>query len=193
MRTSEVSHPSLTFNGTSIPQSEIQKHLGMFLDSKLDFKEHAQNVLNKVSKTIGLLRKLQKILPRLPLITIYKSFISSDLGYRNIIYDQAYNIAFYQKIESIQYNAALVITGAISGTSREKLYYELGFESLVSRRWYRKLCCFYKVLKTQSPRYFLEVIPAAKRKEPILQEIKISCLISKQSIIISKILSFLRL
>ena len=124
----------------------------MFLDSKLDFKEHAQNVLNKVSKTIGLLRKLQKILPRLPLITIYKSFISSDLGYRNIIYDQAYNIAFYQKIESIQYNAALVITGAISGTSREKVYHELGFESLVSRRWYHKLGFFYKVFKTQSPR-----------------------------------------
>ena len=106
----------------------------MFLDSKLDFKEHIQNVLNKVSKTIGLLRKLQKILPRLPLITIYKSFISPDLSYRDIIYDQVYNISFHQKIEPIQYNAALVITGAISGTSREKLYYELGFESLVSRR-----------------------------------------------------------
>ena len=51
----------------------------MFLDSKLDFKEHIQNVFNKVSETIGLLRKLQKILPRPPLITIYKSFIRSHL------------------------------------------------------------------------------------------------------------------
>ena len=32
----------------------------MFLDSKLDFKEHIENVFNKVSKTIGLLRKLEK-------------------------------------------------------------------------------------------------------------------------------------
>ena len=51
-------HPSLTFNGNSVTQSEIQKHLGMFLDSKLYFKEHIPNVLNKVSKTTGLLRKL---------------------------------------------------------------------------------------------------------------------------------------
>ena len=72
-------HPSLTFNGTSVTQSEIQKHLGMFLDLKLDFKEHMQNVLNKISKTIGLLRKLQKVLPRPLLITIYKSFIRSHL------------------------------------------------------------------------------------------------------------------
>ena len=53
-------HPSLTFNGISIAHSEIQKHLRMFLDSKLDFKEHIQNVLNKVSKTISLLRKTSK-------------------------------------------------------------------------------------------------------------------------------------
>ena len=124
----------------------------MFVDSKLDFKDHIQSVLNKVSKTIGLLHKLQEILPRLPLITIYKPFIRSHLGYRDIIYDQAYNVSFHQKIDSIQYNAALVITGAISGTSREKLYHELGFESLASRRWYHKLGFFYNVFKTQSPR-----------------------------------------
>ena len=162
-RLQKSNHPSLRFNGTSFTQSEIQKHLGMFLDSKLDFKEHIQNVFNKVSKTTGLLRKLQKILPRPPLIAISKSFIRSHLDYGDIIYDQAYNVSFHQKIESILYNAALAITRAIRGTSREKLYHELGFESLVSRRWYRKLCCFYKVFKTQSPRYLFEVIPTAKR------------------------------
>ena len=84
-RLQKSNHPSLTFNGTSVTQSEIQKHLGMFLDSKLDFKEYIQNVLNKVSKTVGLLRKLQKILlsnfKKPPLITIYKSFIRSHLDF----------------------------------------------------------------------------------------------------------------
>ena len=73
-----------------------------------------------------------------------------------IIYDQTCNVSFHQKLDSIQYNAALAITKAKRGTFREKLYHELGFESLVSRRWYRKLCCFYKVFKTQSPRYLFE-------------------------------------
>ena len=150
-------YPSQTFHGTNVTQSEIQKHLGMFLDSKLDFKEHMQNVLNKVSKTIGLLHKLQKFLPRPPLITIYKSFISPHLDYGDIIYDQAYNVSFHQKLESIPYNSALAIAGAIRGTSREKLYHELSLESLVSRRWYHQLCCFYEVFKTLSPRYLFDV------------------------------------
>ena len=101
-RLQKSNHPSLTFNNTGVTQSEIQKHLGIFLDSKLDFKEPIQNVRNKVSKTIGLIRKFQKILPRPPLITIYKSFIRSPLDYENIIYDQAYNVSFHQKIESSQ-------------------------------------------------------------------------------------------
>ena len=47
----------------------------MILDTKLNFQEHLKNILNKVNKTIGLLRKLQNILPRGLLLTIYKSFI----------------------------------------------------------------------------------------------------------------------
>ena len=77
-------------------------------------------MLNKFSKTIGLLQKLQKILPRPHLITIYTSFIRSHLDYGDIIYDQEY-VSFHQKLESTQYNAALAITGAIGGTSRKNL------------------------------------------------------------------------
>ena len=57
------------------------------------------------------------------------------------------------KMESIQCNACLAITGAIRGTSREKIYQELGLESLQLRPWYRKLCLFYKVFKNQHPKY----------------------------------------
>ena len=57
------------------------------------------------------------------------------------------------------YPCALAITDAIRGSSREKLYQELGLEALQQRRWYRKLCCFYKMLKSQSPKYFYSIIP----------------------------------
>ena len=51
-----------------------------------------------------------------------------------MIYDRAYNTLFHQNIESIHYNATLVIKGAVRETSTEKLYRELGFESLQQRR-----------------------------------------------------------
>ena len=136
----KISHPSIYFNNNPIEQVSSQKHLGMILDTKLNFQEHIKNILTKVNKTIGLLRKLQNILPRGSLLTIFKSFVRPHLDYGDVIYDQSYNNTFHQKMESIQYNAALAITGAIRGSSREKLYQELGLESLQQRRWYRKLC-----------------------------------------------------
>ena len=120
-------------------------------------------MLNKVNKTIWLLRKLQNTLPRPSLLTIYKSFIRPHLDYGNVMYDQAYNVSFQQKVESIQYNAAVAITGAIRGTYKEKLFEELGLESLQHSRWYRKLCCFYKILKDQSPKYLFNIIPKLNR------------------------------
>ena len=62
-------------------------------------------------------------------------------------------------MESIQCNACLAITGAIRGTSREKIYQELGLESLQLPCWYRKLCLFYKVFKNEHPKYFFNLIP----------------------------------
>ena len=65
-------------------------------------------------------------------------------------YDQAYNASFHPKLDSIQYNAALAIIGAIRETSKEKLYDELGLETLEKRRWYRKLCCFLNIFDLMS-------------------------------------------
>ena len=144
---------------SNVHQKPLQKHLRMYLDPKLDFLEQLKNIQAKVNKSIALLRKLQTILPRPTLLTIYKAFIRPHLDHGDTIYDQAYNDSFHQKLESIQYNAALAITGAIRGNSSEKLYQELGLESLQQRRWYRKLCTFLKIIKEKSPDYLFNIIP----------------------------------
>ena len=93
-------YPPLNFNKIVVTQSTTQKHLDMLLDVKLDFLGHLKNMYSKLNKTIGLLRKLQNTLPRLPLLTIYKSYIRPHLDYG----DQAYTLSFHQKTESIQCN-----------------------------------------------------------------------------------------
>ena len=46
--------------------------------------------------------------------------------------------------------------------SKEKIYQELGLESLRDRRWCRKLCLFYKVLENENPKYLLSLIPTRR-------------------------------
>ena len=142
----------LRFNNSIVSQSPYKKHLGTILDPRLTFEEHLKVVTTKVNKTIGLLQKLQKTLPRPALITMYKAFMRPHLDYGDTIYDEAYNGTFHQKLESIQYKACLALSGAIRGSSKElyQLYHELGLESLKCRRWYRKLCLFYKIFKEKN-------------------------------------------
>ena len=142
-----TTHLQLVFKNNPVHEAATQKHLEMSLDLKLNFQEHFENMLIKVNKTVRILRKLQNTFPRPSLLTIHKSFIRPHLDYGNIIDDQTYNASFQQKVESIQYHAALAITRAIRGTSKEKIFEELGLESLQHRPWYRELCCFYKILK----------------------------------------------
>ena len=135
-------HPDLYFNQTKVKVVPAQKHLGLILDNKLNFNLHLKTVIDKITKSINVLRKLRFHIPRHSLITIYKSFILSQLEYADVIYDQPSIATFSDRLESIQYNSALAITGAVRGTSKEKLYKELGLEYLSSRRWFKKLCLF---------------------------------------------------
>ena len=113
------------------------------------------------------------------MIQIYKSSIRPHLDYCDIIYHKhlhdiftseyyserasSYplhnNEQFTNKIEAVQYNSALAITGCIRGTSREKLYSELGLESLSERRHFHRLLFFYKIINGLAPAYLMNFVP----------------------------------
>ena len=152
-------HPTLSFNNIPIHKCSSEKHLGLILDEKLNYKKHIDEKINKARKIVGTIKRLSSILPRSSLITIYKSFVRPHLDYGDVIYDQPNNESLADKIESVQYDSALAITGAIRGTSKTKLYNEVGLESLKDRRWMHRLCYFRKIFSTHAPSYLFDYIP----------------------------------
>ena len=89
----------------------------------------------------------------------YKCFIRPHLDYGDVIYDQPNISSLANKIKSVQYQVALAIIGAIRGTSQEKLYQALGFESLKDRRRLRRLCYLYKIVNAKQLTYLYDLIP----------------------------------
>ena len=158
-KTNKINHATTTtFNTIPVARTPYQKNLGLCLDEKLNFTHHINLKISKANKGIGIIKRLSHILPRKSLITIYKSFFRAHLDYCDVIYDQPNNESFCSKIEQIQYNAALAITGAIRGTSQTKLYNELGLESLK----FRRLCTFFKIKIYGKPEYLLNKIPSSQ-------------------------------
>ena len=121
-------HPKLTFNGNQVQQCSSQKHLGLFLDNELNFNKHLDEKTNKCNKIIGVMKKLSPLVSRQSLLTIHKLFVRPIIAYAGITYDKPHIGSFAEKIERVQYNACLVITGSFKITSIERLYQELGLE-----------------------------------------------------------------
>ena len=99
------------FNNLAAASCETHKHLGLLLDKRLAFDRHVEEMILRGNKGIGLITRLRRYLPRDSLLTINKAFIRPQLDYGDVVYDYPGNTFFRQKLESVQYNASLAITG----------------------------------------------------------------------------------
>ena len=80
----DVSHELLTFNN-KIQSAPAPKHLGLILDSKLDFNQHIHGKISKCNKIIGIMGRLSMTLSRKTLLTMYTTLVRCSLDRADII------------------------------------------------------------------------------------------------------------
>ena len=151
-------HPELLFNHIPVSREDYAKHLGVYLDSGLNFSKHIREAIIKATKGVSLLKYLSKYVSRKVLDLSYKLYVRPHLDYGDVIYHNQ-RADLMNAIEQVQYKAALIVSGCWQGTSREKLYEELGWETLSERRWSRRMTMFYKILNGLAPSYLFDHVP----------------------------------
>ena len=149
-------HPLILFQDAPVTIVDERKHLGLLMDKKKNFSSQIREIIAEANKGVGMIKYLSRYLPRHSLDQIYKLYVRPHFDYCDVIYhipnfDDTFNVNtsvhyLMSSLESVQYSAALVITGAWRGTSRDKICHELGWETLADRRWYRRLTLFYKII-----------------------------------------------
>ena len=157
--------PPLVFNDLPVKLVEYTKHIGMTLDNRLNFKKHLEEKIAKANQGLGIMIQLKKWVTYQVLEIIYKLYVRPHLNYGDILYHIANTnknkeifelfscVSLLQQIESIQYQAARIVTGAWKGSSRDKLYKMLGWESLNNRRIMRKLTMLHETHLNSYPLY----------------------------------------
>lgn len=106
---SKISRAAYHLDKIYIKKTGSQKHVGLILDTRLNFEEHLKTVFTKVTKTIGPIPQLRDSLARPSLLAFYKCFVRTHFDYGNTMYDNSYKNSFQNKTESIQYNAGFAI------------------------------------------------------------------------------------
>jgi hypothetical protein len=111
-----------------------------------------------------MLRKFLFSLSRHNLETIYFTYILPLLEYACELWEGCTQQE-YNKIEQIQHEADIIITGLPKISSLESLYFETEWEPLHSRRRRRKLNMFYKIRNNNAPWYFCDCQLPFERNE----------------------------
>jgi hypothetical protein len=111
------------------------------------------------------MRHLKFQLDRLSLETIYTSFIRPKLEYGDILFAGSPNYQL-NKLNSIEFDAINIITGAMKGTSRSKLVMEYGKPLLQKRRNIHVLCQLYKIINGNAPMYLSNILDQYQNQNP---------------------------
>ena len=129
---------------------------------------HFNEQMAIANKDIGLIKFLSSYCPIKTLDQIYKMYVRPHLDYCDIIYNNPFIVnkfdsqitlsTYIERLEKVQYQAALAVTGCWQGTNRNKLDDELGWESLAHRRWTRRIIHLFKIIQTKSPAYWYELL-----------------------------------
>jgi hypothetical protein len=152
------SHPVLSMRGCPIDEVVSHIHLGLTFQSNMSWNNHILSVYEKASQRLNMLKPLKFKIDKSTLACLYKSFIRPIMEYGDIIWDNC-TAGNSELLESVQYQSARVVTGAIKGTSSNSLRQELAWEELSIRRKIHKLSYFYKIVYNYSPLYLIELLP----------------------------------
>ncbi len=124
--------------GCPIDEVVSHIHLGLTLQSNMPWNNHEH-----ASQRLNMIKPLKFEIDRSTLVCLYKSgFIRPTMQYGDIIWDNC-TAGNSELLESVQYQSAKVVTGAIRGTSSNSRPEELTWEELSIRRKIHKLSYFF--------------------------------------------------
>ena len=151
-------YPPLNFRNIVLHESDSHKHLGVTLSQNLSWKKHITSVASRGRKQLGILQTLKYRVPRNTLINLYNSFVRSHLEYASVVWDGC-SLSESIQIEQVQYNAGLICTGGMKGSSGTLVREELQWSPLSHRRTFHKLVQFWKIKNNNAPEYLRSILP----------------------------------
>ena len=155
--------------------------LGLIIDEGLSWKRHTDVVKNKISKLVGILYRLNNILPKNILQTFYNSLIASYINYGLLLWGVESN-----RIELLQKKAILLITNSSYTAHTTPLFIELGLLKIQDMFKLKLLKFYYKLSSNLLPQYFesyrdvIERAPARELRQhyihlPLIRSVYADC------------------
>ena len=150
--------PNIKLDGCIVDFVKDHKHVGIWLNTKFDWKTHINKLGEKANKRMGIMRKFKYKLPRHALNQCYLSYVRPLMEYGGSLIagqdDQDLKV-----LDNIQIEAMHIVTGAKRRTSHELLKNDTRWPELSLRRKLQQCAMLHKLIHKKSPLYLLNDLP----------------------------------
>ena len=106
----------IKLNGKKLYPSKFVKYLGVLIDEHLNYSHHMTSLCNKLTRALGMLKKIRHFTNSTTLRSIYFAIFSSIMSYAVLIWGQN-NTSQFKRVQNLQNKALKVINFAHSRES----------------------------------------------------------------------------
>ena len=115
----------IQINSVTIEQVSFTKFLGVVNNENLTWSNHISAIIAKISKNLGVIRQVARVLPNEVLYSLYHTLISLYLDYCNIVW-ASHNSTFLQNLVRTQKKAIRLINNSPGNTHSPPLFHKSG-------------------------------------------------------------------
>ena len=146
-----LNEPEIHVGETTIKRVRSFKTLGVVIDEHLTWERQIENIQTKISKGIGLLRRMKKLVPKTTFTKVYNTIILPHFDYCSLVWDNCSD-ELIDKLQKLQNRAArVIITGKTYETRSLEVLKELHWQPLKERFKQRKLSFTHKIRDNKMP------------------------------------------
>ena len=152
----------LTLSGSPIDQVSHYKYLGIWLDDKLSYKFHVDELSKKLKCKLSFLYRNRACFNLNCRKQLIQATILPVLDYGDVVYMHTTSAQVLKALNTIYHSALRFITGDSFRTHHCILYEKVGWPSMSARREYHCLLFIYKALLNTLPPYLCKLVSFRK-------------------------------
>ena len=152
---------TLDFEGNSVKQVECITYLGIQLDSCLKFDTHVHNMICKLNRAIGVLKRASKYLPLKSRILVYNTIVLPHFDYCVIVWGTC-NEGLLNRLQKIQNKAMRTVLQCPYRTHICDMLTRLNWMNVRQRIFYQQCMVMWRVCQGTVPDYLINSFSVQK-------------------------------
>lgn len=149
---------NLKLDGSEIEQTGNLQYLGLTIDQNLRYDIYLNELVNKISRATGVLRRASRYVSQATRLTLYNTLVLPHLDYCSTIWGNNISKGDIKRLQRLQNCAMRIILECDRMTRTKHMLETLKWLSVEQRLLYNSGSLMWKILNNETPSYLCDAV-----------------------------------